>query len=84
MPGKNGKEVCEYIRSKLDIPVIFLTALNTGADIVAGYEIGADEYITKPFSTGILLAKINVLIKRYRGLMVKNGLVNIDEITSRQ
>lgn len=82
MPGKNGKEVCEYIR--FDIPVIFLTALNTGADIVAGYEIGADEYITKPFSTGILLAKINVLIKRYRGLMVKNGLVNIDEITSRQ
>ncbi len=84
MPGKNGKEVCEYIRSKLDIPVIFLTALNTEADIVAGYEIGADEYITKPFSTGILLTKINVLIKRYRGLMVKNGLVNIDEITSRQ
>ena len=81
MPGKNGKEVCEYIRSRLDIPVIFLTALNTEADIVAGYEIGADEYITKPFSTGILLAKINVLIKRYKGLMVKDGLVNIDEIT---
>ena len=36
MPGKNGKEVCEYIRSRLDIPVIFLTALNTEADIVAG------------------------------------------------
>ena len=54
MPGKNGKEVCEYIRGKFDVPVIFLTALNTEDDIVAGYEIGADEYITKPFSTGIL------------------------------
>ena len=60
--------------------VIFLTALNTEDDIVAGYEIGADEYITKPFSTGILLAKIGVLIKRYRGLMVEQGKIHIDEI----
>ncbi|MBR4587562.1 MAG: response regulator transcription factor [Lachnospiraceae bacterium] len=80
MPGKNGKEVCEYIRGKFDVPVIFLTALNTEDDIVAGYEIGADEYITKPFSTGILLAKVGVLIKRYRGLMVEQGKIHIDEI----
>ena len=80
MPGRNGREVCKYIRGKFDVPVIFLTALNTEDDIVKGYEIGADEYITKPFSTGILLAKIGVLIKRYHGLMVEHGKVIIDEI----
>ncbi len=57
MPGKNGKEVCEYIRRRFDIPVIFLTALNTGADIVAGYEIGADEYIIKPFPRASFLPR---------------------------
>lgn len=80
MPRKNGKEVCEYVREKFDIPVIFLTALNAEGDIVSGYEIGADEYITKPFSTGILLAKIRVLIKRYRGLMVTKGKILLDEL----
>ena len=80
MPGRNGKEVCEYVRSKWDVPIIFLTALNTEEDIVSGYGVGADEYVTKPFSTSILLAKINVLIKRYRGLLVKEGRISADEI----
>ncbi|MCR5742475.1 MAG: response regulator transcription factor [Lachnospiraceae bacterium] len=80
MPGKTGLEVCKYVRSKFDVPVVFLTALNTEDDIVSGYEIGADEYITKPFSTGILLAKVGVLIRRYRGLMVKKGLIHMDEL----
>ena len=81
MPGKNGKEVCAYIRQKYDVPVIFLTALDSEQDIVDGYEIGADEYITKPFSAPVLLAKINALIKRYHGLLVKNGQIRLEEIT---
>ena len=80
MPGKNGKEVCAHIRQKYDVPVIFLTALDGEQDIVKGYEIGADEYITKPFSMPILLAKISALIKRYHGLLVKNGQIMADEI----
>ncbi len=80
MPGKDGKEVCRYIRSKYDVPVIFLTALGNESDIVSGYELGADEYITKPFSTAILLAKVNALINRYHGLMVKDGKIQVDEI----
>jgi len=80
MPGRTGMEVCEYVRSKWDVPIIFLTALNTEEDIVSGYGVGADEYVTKPFSTSILLAKINVLIKRYRGLLVKEGKISADEI----
>lgn len=80
MPGKDGREVCKFIRSKYDVPVIFLTALGDEDDIVEGYEIGADEYITKPFSTKLLLLKINALIKRYQGLMVKGGVIKADEI----
>jgi len=63
MPGKSGIEVCKYIRTKYDVPVIFLTALNQEKDIVNGYEVGADEYVVKPVSMPILMAKINALIK---------------------
>lgn len=77
MPVKNGIEVCEYIRKKYDVPVIFLTTLNQEQDIVNGYEVGADEYITKPVSMTILMAKVNALIKRYRGLLVQNGVIRI-------
>ena len=80
MPGKDGKEVCSYIRKKYDVPVIFLTALGEENDIVDGYEVGADEYVTKPYSTKLLLVKVNALIKRYLGLMTKNGRIVVDEI----
>ena len=81
MPGKNGREVCRLIRNKYDVPVIFLTALGDESDIVEGYEAGADEYITKPFSAKLLLVKINALINRYRGLLVKNGMIVMDDLT---
>lgn len=81
MPGKDGWSVCKFIRSKYDVPVIFLTALGDEADIIEGYEIGADEYVTKPFSTKVLLMKINALISRYKGLMVRNGIIVSGEIT---
>ena len=80
MPGKDGREVCRYIRGKYDVPIIFLTALGKENDIIMGYEIGADEYITKPFSTKVLLAKVNALINRYHGLIVKDGKITLDEI----
>ena len=80
MPGKDGREVCRYIRSKYDVPVIFLTALGDESDIVSGYEIGADEYVTKLFSTKVLLMKVNALIKRYHGTLIQNGRMIIDEI----
>ena len=80
MPGKDGIEVCKFIRTRYDVPVIFLTALGTESDIIEGYEVGADEYVTKPFSTKLLLVKVNALIKRYKGLLVKDGLIIIDEL----
>ena len=81
MPGKDGREVCKFIRTRYDVPVIFLTALYSENDIIEGYEIGADEYLTKPYSTKLLLMKVNALINRYRGLLVKNGRIEIDEIS---
>ena len=81
MPGKDGREVCKFIRGKYDVPVIFLTALGGEEDIVKGYEVGADEYISKPFSSKVLLAKVNALISRYHGLLVKDGKITVDEIT---
>ena len=80
MPGKDGREVCRLIRNKYDVPVIFLTALGEEHDIIEGYEVGADEYVTKPFSAKVLLLKINALINRYRGLLVKNGMIVIDDL----
>ncbi|MBO4627133.1 MAG: response regulator transcription factor [Lachnospiraceae bacterium] len=81
MPKKDGLTVCRFLRERYDVPVIFLTALDREETIVEGYEIGADEYITKPFSNEILLAKINALINRYRGLVVRNGITRIGELS---
>ena len=81
MPKKDGLTVCRFLRKRYDVPVIFLTALDREETIVEGYEIGADEYITKPFSNEILLAKINALINRYRGLVVRNGITQIGELS---
>jgi two-component response regulator len=80
MPEIDGRQVYQYIRTKYDVPVIFLTALGKEQDVIQGYEIGADEYVTKPFSMPILMAKINSLVKRYHGLTIKNGLITIDNI----
>lgn len=80
MPVCDGMGACKYIRKKYDVPVIFLTALNQEQDIVNGYEVGADEYITKPVSMPVLSAKINALIKRYRGLVVQNGVIGTGEL----
>ncbi|MBE7069111.1 MAG: response regulator transcription factor [Ruminococcaceae bacterium] len=80
MPFKDGREVCKFIRTRYDVPVIFLTALGSEKDIIEGYGVGADEHITKPFSTKLLLVKVNALINRYRGLLVKDGRICVDEI----
>ena len=80
MPEIDGRQVCQYIRTKYDVPVIFLTALGKEQDVIQGYEIGADEYVTKPFSMPILMAKINSLVKRCHGLTIKNGLITIGNI----
>ena len=67
MPGLNGLSVCRALRKHSDVPIIFLTALSDEEDKLLGYELGADDYVTKPFSLAVLHAKITALINRSRG-----------------
>ncbi len=64
MPGLNGWEVCKEIRALSDVPVIMLTARSEEFDELLGYESGADDYVTKPFSPTILVKKVEALLRR--------------------
>ena len=64
MPVKNGYEVLREIRSKSDVPVIMLTARSDEIDALNGFDAGADDYVTKPFSPKLLVARIRAILKR--------------------
>lgn len=64
LPKKDGMEVCREIRNKMDVPIIMLTAKNSEIDKVLGLEFGADDYVTKPFSTRELMARVKVNLRR--------------------
>ncbi|MBA4495446.1 response regulator transcription factor [Paenactinomyces guangxiensis] len=65
MPGISGLEVCKQIRSFSDVPIIFLTAKSDEYDKLLGLELGADDYITKPFSMRELVTRIRVVLRRF-------------------
>ena len=69
MPGLDGRAVCRAVRRDSDIPILFLTALSDEEDKLLGYELGADDYVTKPFTLSVLYAKTDALIRRSRGTM---------------
>ena len=64
LPGISGTEVCRTIRARSDVPILMLTARDTEVDRVVGLEIGADDYLTKPFSTRELIARIRAILRR--------------------
>lgn len=66
LPDGTGFELCEKVRQTSNVPVIFLTASDDEVNIVMGLDIGGDDYITKPFKLGILLSRINALLRRAR------------------
>lgn len=74
MPYLDGLEVCKLIRRRSDVIIVILTARVEEADKLMGYELGADDYITKPFSPKVLLAKIKALLKRNKGNVITNGV----------
>lgn len=83
MPQIDGFAVCKQIRKKSSIPIIILTARGDEADELMGFNIGADEYISKPFSPVILVARVKALLKRTMGArkdLIKFGSITIDEI----
>lgn len=64
LPGIAGTEVCRQIRMRSQVPIIMLTAKDSEVDVVVGLELGADDYVTKPYSTRELLARIRAVMRR--------------------
>ncbi|MDE5993886.1 MAG: response regulator transcription factor [Oscillospiraceae bacterium] len=80
LPDGNGYDVCKAIRAKSDRPVIFLTAFDDEINVVTGFELGADDYISKPFRVRELIARINACLKRYSKTPEEKN-VQIGELT---
>ena len=83
LPNIDGREVCRILRRESDVPIIMLTALSEEIDQVTGLEIGADDYITKPFSPRALVARVRALLRRTRGELkapsvIRTGGLEID------
>jgi DNA-binding response OmpR family regulator len=66
LPGTDGLELCRWIRSRSELPVIMLTARGEEADRIVGLELGADDYVTKPFSPRELAARVRTVLRRSR------------------
>lgn len=67
LPGTSGFDLCKEVRRNSDTPIIFLTSLGGEDSILKGYELGADDYVVKPFSVRALYAKAEAMVKRYKG-----------------
>ncbi|MGL4655647.1 MAG: response regulator transcription factor [Sarcina sp.] len=78
MPKINGFEVCKTIRSVSNIPIILLTAREEEEDKLHGYDLGADDYVTKPFSPKVLVAKAKALLKRTESDNINKNLSNFN------
>lgn len=88
MPELDGLSVCRAVRRTNDVPIIFLTALSAEEDKLLGYELGADDYVTKPFSMSVLYAKTAALIRRSRrsvlaGDRIEAGGITLEDSTRR-
>ena len=88
LPDGSGFDFCREVRQTSKVPIIFLTALDDEINTIMGLDMGADDYITKPFKLGVLLSRINALLRRARDFhtedtqLCSNGIV-IDLLQSR-
>ncbi len=71
LPGRDGMEVCREVRKKYEMPIIMLTAKDSEIDKVLGLELGADDYVTKPFSTRELIARVKANLRRHQAVPVQ-------------
>lgn len=81
MPGLNGWKVCEKIRETSDVPIIMLTARSEEFDELMGYESGADDYVTKPFSPTVLMKRVEALLRRSNAKTVGVQVQNEEALT---
>ena len=83
LPGMDGREVCRRLRADSAVPIIMLTALAEETDQIVGLELGADDYIVKPFSPAVLVARVRAMQRRSRGELddgevIRSGELEID------
>ncbi len=75
LPGTNGLDLCRALRQKSDVPIIFASAKDTDTDRIVGLELGADDYLSKPFNTAELIARVRAVLRR-GGLDRRHGEAN--------
>jgi len=80
LPGMDGLELCRWIRSRADLPVILLTARVDESDRIVGLELGADDYVTKPFSPRELVARVRAVLRRSRDDRPPTGAIDVGEL----
>jgi len=81
LPDIDGLEVCRRLRQTTSIPVIFLTARDTEIDRILGLELGADDYMTKPFSPAELVARVKAVLRRVDGSAAPAEIVHVGGVT---
>lgn len=81
LPDGSGYQLCEKIRLNSKIPIIFLTAADEETDIIMGLDMGADDYITKPFKLAVFLSKVNAILRRSNDFNQKNTVLNSNGIS---
>ncbi len=82
LPGADGFDVCRGIRARSDVPILMLTARDEEADRVAGLEVGADDYVTKPFSPRELAARVKAVLRR-TGPTTRAELLELGDVAAR-
>ncbi|PJN55902.1 Transcriptional regulatory protein YycF [Paenibacillus sp. GM2FR] len=80
LPDGSGYELCQMVKERRDIPVIFLTAIDDEVNVVMGLDMGADDYITKPFRIRELLSRIKSVLRRYHKSSQTQGIINMDQV----
>jgi two-component system, OmpR family, response regulator RegX3 len=80
LPGLAGTEVCREVRLRSNLPIIMLTAKDSEVDIVVGLELGADDYVTKPYSSRELLARIRAVLRRRQAEPEGSGILEFHDI----
>lgn len=80
MPGEDGLSLCRYLRESTSLPVIMLTAMAEETDRIVGLELGADDYLSKPFNPRELLARIKAVLRRVQSLPPQRGQLKAKEV----
>jgi two-component system alkaline phosphatase synthesis response regulator PhoP len=80
LPGMDGLDVCRALRRESDVPIIMLTARSEETDRLIGLELGADDYITKPFSPRELVARVRALLRRVQGTVYQPGVIRAGDL----